>query len=140
MCACTVLMSVGELSASNAVYSIIIRLLFLYSRTLFSFFVSISPMTDMIWQQCNISISTSSACRQTHWPYTTSASSHGWMGRAYRCSAPPCYSNWMPVPVVWKRRRGSEVSPSPDLLAQKVSFWNAFLSPVLFLNNRLTAP
>lgn len=67
-------------------------------------------------------VSISSACRQTPWPSTASASSPVWMGGAYRSSAPPCCSSWTLV-LVGRRNRGRSLAATRSLgqQMQKVS-------------------
>ncbi|KAF3851491.1 hypothetical protein F7725_013263 [Dissostichus mawsoni] len=48
---------------------------------------------------------------KTHWPFTASVSSRGWMGGASRSCAPPCCSSWMLAPAGRKKRRSQALAP-----------------------------
>lgn len=63
----------------------------------------------------------SSACLQTRWLFTASASSHGWMGSACRSCAPPCCSSWMLAPAGRTIRRSWVVTPPPGPQELKVT-------------------
>ena len=63
----------------------------------------------------------SSACLQTHWPFTASASSHGWMDRACWSCAQPCCSSWMLVPARPTVRRSWLTTPPPGPQMLKVN-------------------
>lgn len=62
-----------------------------------------------------------SVCLKTHWLFTASVKSRGWMGRVYESCAPPCCSSWMLGPAGHRDTRSWAAKPPPDPLMLKVS-------------------
>lgn len=66
-------------------------------------------------------VSCSSACLQTHWPFTAWARSRGWMARVFRSCAPPCCSSWMLAAAGHIKGRSKAATPTPGPQTLKVS-------------------
>lgn len=66
-------------------------------------------------------VSCSSACLQTHWPFTAWARSRGWMAGVFRSCAPPCCSSWMLAAAGHIKGRSKAATPTPGPQTLKVS-------------------